>query len=202
MGNWNSGSYQCGRRTLESTLALPAQRFSFDFFEAGIGYGYNCHVFSRAFVAGQYRWSYDAVGNDTMRRSVRIGVHYRDDPATSWRQLSSHIVELVATLTPLGGIRWWWLCPGCGIRRKSLYCPMGMATRHYCRVCHDLQYYSSQQCHKFSGTLGNTGWSMTDVMRVLAVDRRSNIRERELVKRNEYRRHKRRMRARRAKRQL
>lgn len=62
-------------------------------------------------------------------------------------------VEAVAFVTlepvpqPLGGVRWWLRCPGCGHRRAALYLtPATVAPlRPWCRVCLRLVYVS-QRC--------------------------------------------------------
>lgn len=44
----------------------------------------------------------------------------------------------------LGGKRWWFFCPRCGLRRARLY----LRSRYFaCRVCHQLTYQSSQRAH-------------------------------------------------------
>src|SRR5947207_2306502 len=53
------------------------------------------------------------------------------------------VVELAATPANLGGLRWWFRCPGCSRRSGRLYLP----PRRYlflCRLCHDLSYESAQ----------------------------------------------------------
>lgn len=55
-------------------------------------------------------------------------------------------VELVAQPMPMGGRRWWYLCPACGHRRASLYLvrPRG-AWGFRCRCCARLVYPSQQE---------------------------------------------------------
>ena len=59
-------------------------------------------------------------------------------------------ISLVTTGTNFGGIRYWWLCPGCFTRCGMLYLPYG---RMYfrCRRCYNLTYQSSNESRKFDG---------------------------------------------------
>jgi hypothetical protein len=49
-------------------------------------------------------------------------------------------VVLEAKPSRFGGVRWWWHCPTCGVRRLSLYRRDGGAWA--CRVCLGLTYQS------------------------------------------------------------
>ena len=44
----------------------------------------------------------------------------------------------------LGGVRWWFRCPGCGRRAGKLHLPPG-GTRFVCRICGGLTYESVQK---------------------------------------------------------
>jgi hypothetical protein len=52
-----------------------------------------------------------------------------------------YAVEVVTTLTPSDGTRWWWTCPSCERRCGLLYLEHPR-TRLACRVCHHLGYKS------------------------------------------------------------
>jgi hypothetical protein len=52
---------------------------------------------------------------------------------------------LEAACQPCGGLRWWWRCPGCDVRRLTLYRRGG---RWACRVCLGLAYPSQRARHR------------------------------------------------------
>jgi len=53
-------------------------------------------------------------------------------------------VHFETTFQPLGGLRWWFLCPRCGNRRAKLYIRISAHFPIACRECHRLRYTS--QC--------------------------------------------------------
>src|SRR5262249_61760480 len=53
-------------------------------------------------------------------------------------------IDLATTRPRFGGLRWWFLCPGCDGRVGKLYLPPGERL-FSCRKCHDLTYTSCQQ---------------------------------------------------------
>lgn len=53
-------------------------------------------------------------------------------------------VTIEATYPHIGGRRWWFICPDCGVRRTRLYRRQGLLL---CRVCHGLTYQSCQRAH-------------------------------------------------------
>lgn len=59
-----------------------------------------------------------------------------------------YCIELVSTLPPIGGRRWWFKCPVTGTRAANLYLPPG-AKRFASRQAHDLTYRSCQESGKF-----------------------------------------------------
>lgn len=89
-------------------------------------------------------------------------------------------VVLVASITPLGYRRWWFMCPECGQRRKRLY------TRNYsryaCRVCLGLTYRRSQENRRICGLVyrmigyENAYWFERDSARMWKLDRASKRR--------------------------
>lgn len=56
------------------------------------------------------------------------------------------MVRLEATRPHFGGVRWWYVCPGCGARVSRLHLPAwGRVMRRFkCRGCYDLSYESAQ----------------------------------------------------------
>lgn len=59
-------------------------------------------------------------------------------------------IELTTTESNFGGVRYWWVCPGCCRRCAMLYTASG---RIYfrCRECYNLTYQSSNDSGKFNG---------------------------------------------------
>ncbi len=59
-------------------------------------------------------------------------------------------VPLTTTRPRLGGVRWWFLCPGegCGRRVGVLFQPPG-SVHFRCRACHNLTYSSQQNGHRY-----------------------------------------------------
>jgi hypothetical protein len=55
-------------------------------------------------------------------------------------------IPLDTTLTPKGGVRFWWCCSECSRRSGKLFQPPG-ASHFACRGCHGLTYTSTQQNH-------------------------------------------------------
>lgn len=52
-------------------------------------------------------------------------------------------IKLVSIPGNAGGLVYWFLCPGCGRRKRKLYLPSGEAV-FLCRKCHDLAYRIQQ----------------------------------------------------------
>jgi hypothetical protein len=54
--------------------------------------------------------------------------------------------RLLTTRPQLGGVRYWFGCPRCGMRRRVLYAyPARGRERFACRRCHGLRYYSHRE---------------------------------------------------------
>ena len=63
----------------------------------------------------------------------------------SWRGRSfAQRVALVSTEPHYGGVRWWFLCPGCSRRVRDLHLPGYSRGPFLCRHCHDLSYEMAQ----------------------------------------------------------
>lgn len=101
------------------------------------------------------------------------------------------VIYLVPTVTPLGGLRWWWLCPSCGAKRQDLYIPPG-SWRPSCRVCHGLTYSSCQTNragNRFDALMGSSlGLTGRQFKQWMENDYRH---EQARLRRNQYRCHKR-----------
>jgi len=53
-------------------------------------------------------------------------------------------VRLEPVPQPLGGVRWWLRCPGCGSRRAMLYALRHTGRHFRCRACRRLAYASER----------------------------------------------------------
>ena len=87
--------------------------------------------------------SAQAVAVEHLRVFLRLGFKV----AKTWWPDMSHprwdqTFELVGVPQPYGGARWWFLCPGCDVRRARLY--LYDLRPWLCRVCMDLDYTSHQ----------------------------------------------------------
>lgn len=71
--------------------------------------------------------------------------HIYYDPDTAKKEIKQTIM-LDYTRPYFGGKRYWFLCPGCGIRRRILY---GVSKYFKCRECYDLTYETCQTKNKF-----------------------------------------------------
>jgi hypothetical protein len=104
-------------------------------------------------------WNHDA---------PTVTLHYR------WRNAEDVQipVQLEATPTQFGGMRWWFTCPlvvrnaACYRRAGKLYLPPG-AKYFGCRKCYDLTYRSSQEAHQTERLCTHLGFS-PDVARLLS----------------------------------
>ena len=138
MGGYGSGSsYYLTRKTcVEDCAELDAQVVSWSCFEREqrrFGYGWIFYLFEGSVSRAGFL---DPVSEGTTSRTVQL-------------RSSENVYHLESTLTPLGGLRWWWLCPRCGKRRAWLYMPP-RANFWACRVCHDLKYRSQRENYRLS----------------------------------------------------
>jgi hypothetical protein len=62
-------------------------------------------------------------------------------PDEDWHTVREQ-VGLEQTPSNFGGMRRWFVCPGCGTRRAMFYCVSGIFR---CRLCHDLAYRSTRE---------------------------------------------------------
>lgn len=69
---------------------------------------------------------------------------WEGEPGPQRLGLGGEICWIEPVATPLGGFRWWWICPQCGARRKALYLPAWFGAAAACRVCHGLSYRLAQ----------------------------------------------------------
>jgi hypothetical protein len=79
--------------------------------------------------------------------------------------LPSLTAELACTPQPIGGFRWWLVCPLCEAPRGKLYC--GAREGWGCRTCLQLRYRSqhlrpaaraSARCERYFERLGSFHW--------------------------------------------
>ena len=114
---------------------------------------------------------------------------WEGEPGPQTVGLGGEICQLVPARTPLGGYRWWWICPKCGARRKKLYLPFWVYASCGCRVCYGLSYRSSQKNRrpskrmaKLMTKLGVPGYENDEIDRVLdLIGRLNRARDRRLA---------------------
>ena len=75
------------------------------------------------------------------QRSVVLCYAYRFDDGEEWQQVREE-VAIACTPCHFGGRRAWFLCPGCGHKRRILYLA---GVRFRCRWCHRLVYHSQRE---------------------------------------------------------
>jgi len=73
-----------------------------------------------------------------------LRVSYRQPLANGWSSHESWI-WLLATNPTFGGIRWWLVCPACGLRRGVLYLDPEHHFPWACRQCRRLAYHSQRE---------------------------------------------------------
>lgn len=77
------------------------------------------------------------------RQAVAIS-HTKEMVGGSWAAPVTYPVMLTATEPHLGGLRWWWMCPGCRGRARILHRVNAPSSRFYCARCWGLSYTSRQ----------------------------------------------------------
>jgi len=87
----------------------------------------------------------------------RLSIHYSYD-GTGQLVSSDQKISLTPTHVHLGGIRYWFICPKCGVRVRKLYKHTD-TLNFYCRTCCDLTY-QSQKSHPCDS------WLKTNAKRV------------------------------------
>ncbi|MCJ2137325.1 hypothetical protein MKK69_25315 [Methylobacterium sp. J-026] len=78
------------------------------------------------------------------RESGRVRLHYTTTRQSGDTHQSDYWIQLETTPQPLGGRRWWFLCPKLGIRAATLYLPPG-ALLFASRKAHRLGYRSQRE---------------------------------------------------------
>jgi hypothetical protein len=142
MGGTGSGNYG-GRPTIEAALKLDLYHLiRTGSFKTG------------ATVTGSLAWTDGYTGEQTA--SIGYKAHLGEErgwvrlcytTTNHWTgQTTDHdyTVELTTTLQPLGGRRWWWVCPRRGDLVSKLYKPAGDAI-FASRKAHRLAYRSQRQ---------------------------------------------------------
>lgn len=166
MGGYGSGR-SSDRCTVESCLVLSADRLTRDKF-----------LRPEAHKAGTLTWTRTSTSEkvatlgwkaETTTEAGRLRLHYT---LTGSEEEVDYCVRLTTTPLPWGGVRWWFLCPLDGCRRRvgKLYLPPG--GRYFgCRKCYELVYASSREAHKYDGLYMRIGAEIgvgpADVKRVL-----------------------------------
>ena len=74
----------------------------------------------------------------------RVRLHYTTTRRDSDTHFSDYWIQLETTPQPLGGRRWWFLCPKLGTRTTKLYLPPGAMT-FASRKAHRLGYRSQRE---------------------------------------------------------
>jgi hypothetical protein len=142
MGGTGSGNYG-GKPTVEAALKLDLHHL--------IRTGSFQHG---ATVTGSLAWT----NTDTGKQTASIGYKAHMGSERGWVRLTytttnhwtgqttqhDYTVELATTSQPLGGRRWWWICPCCGDLVSKLYKPSGGAL-FASRKAHRLAYRSQRQ---------------------------------------------------------
>jgi hypothetical protein len=142
MGGMGSGNY-AGRPTVESALVLDLNHL----FRKGIvkpnGTSSGSIVWTDASNGRENaRIGYEAhMGEEAGRLRLRYSTTNRSSGETTHHDYQ---VEMVTTIQPLGGRRWWWICP----RRGDLVAKLYLPTRggiFASRRAHRLAYRSQRQ---------------------------------------------------------
>lgn len=175
----NSGRYERKdvRTPVERCLKLDARRIAFDLSQ-GSG---QCTITSNGQPSFVVRLERRTLSSDLI--TVALSVEVRSMPS---------IVRLTSTITPLGGLRWWWVCNGCKKRRAALYM-RGPASMAACRVCLRLTYRCCQENRRPSKLWKKMLGPLADIHLESMIRRYVKI-ERRLPDRNRWRRYKRRAR--------
>jgi hypothetical protein len=102
-------------------------------------------------VTGSQRWS---TGNDSdITAAVAMAIDLRDLDAPKFTityKAGDEPIEihgrLLTTQPELGGVRYWFQCPRCGMRRRWLYAHDRYGRHRFaCRRCQGLRYYSHRE---------------------------------------------------------
>ena len=142
MGGTGSGNYG-GKPTVEAALKLDLHHL--------IRQG---SFRPNATVTGSLAWT----NTDTGEQRASIGYKAHMGEERGWVRLTyattnhwtgqqtqhDYTVELVTTPQPLGGRRWWWVCPRCGDLVSKLYKPSGSGI-FASRKAHRLAYRCQRQ---------------------------------------------------------
>ena len=70
------------------------------------------------------------LGNDKLKKSLKVEFDFHG---------TKQVIKLTITKPHYGGERLWFLCPDCGRRVGTLYCPPHQPY-FACRCCHDIRY--------------------------------------------------------------
>ena len=100
--------------------------------------------------------------NGYVRLNYRVHSLYMGD------QVLNHTIDLITTRPHFGGVRWWFMCPGCENNVTKLYQPPG--DKYFlCRTCQNLTYTSCRESGNslYHQLAAETGLDIKQVKRVL-----------------------------------
>lgn len=77
-------------------------------------------------------------------------------------------VQLITTRPYFGGVRWWFVCPGIGCKKKVRKLYLSPNSKYFlCRTCQNLTYNSCRDSHKFgrlyallAANMGAPAWAV------------------------------------------
>jgi|GEM_PF-2316569 len=148
MGGFGSGPYAWGggATTVEECLAWRACWADVQLFSSVLGvsvWSWRVAAREQAFIGVA-----QAANQGANCRAVQVFVRQTEGGEAESRET----IHMIATTTPLGGARWWWVCPGCHKRRGAVYVRPG-SLRLRCRVCHGLSYASRNVNRRAGGSM-------------------------------------------------
>jgi hypothetical protein len=135
MGGYGSGR-SGGWPTVEDSLSLNLRRL----FKTG-------WLKQGAWVSGILRWSIASMGFEARLSEEEGDVRLHWTSTNRWsgeRRQCENRIELTTRVQPLGGRRWWFVCPRTGQLAERLHLPSGADT-FACRKAYRLAYRSQRE---------------------------------------------------------
>jgi hypothetical protein len=90
---------------------------------------------------GSWQWTWTSGRESSISYAVQPGEGVQLSYTMNKQREYNYVVATTTTPQPLGGVRWWWLCPNCGQRVRILY---RTSSLFVCR-CWAGVYYETQQ---------------------------------------------------------
>src|SRR5215207_3316955 len=112
-----------GRPTVEGCITLDIRHLK------DLGPAPGCHLSGQLLwtwpSTGQSVWQveYHATLSDGNLGSLHLNSIRRSDPFGRPVRTGGQTIQMVVTIPPYGGRRWWFLCPFTGLRTMKLYLP-------------------------------------------------------------------------------